>query len=92
MVHVLCFDKKESLAASIIGGLQELAEKISDPDANAVDLQSNPAGKYVALTLPADSDGQEPWEIGDKTSAKLKSGAKTTFSSAKSKGLFPLLF
>ena len=77
----------ESLGASIIGGLQELAEKISDPSSANFEPQINSTGQYVPVSLPADTTSPQPWEVEDKPTAKVKPTARTV-PNTRSRGLF----
>ena len=77
----------ESLGASIIGGLQELAEKISDPSSGNFEPQINSTGQYVPVSLPADTTSPQPWEVEDKPIAKVKPAVRTV-PNTRSRGLF----
>ena len=70
-----------------MGGLQELAEKISDPSTSTFEPQSNPAGQYVPVSLPVDPAASPPWEVEEKPTARIKPTAKSV-SNTRPKGLF----
>ncbi len=52
----------ESLGATIIGGIQELAERISDPAPDHVIDHGDRKGRYEPITLPPGSAGSHDWE------------------------------
>ncbi len=60
----------ESLGATIIGGIQELAERISDPASDHVIDHGDRKGRYEPITLPPGSTGSHDWEQAGEVTHK----------------------